>query len=239
MMRNEVLVNLDHCPPSLFIVLQGGFTTNTSNLCVVGTGGNKTVQGVFLNAGIGINHKKVLVQFGVHTNNVVDLMEHLKLERRHGSAMMDTVQEAHKENLRVTFSTVTRLRLGLFRLLANLDDNDIWNNVALKLVQTRVNFTVVELLGTVANRLEGKRRRINLGINTENVENNLGCRTIVAFTDDDTITDDTDKFALVVVLKSRQRVQCLSKRIFTLSVDGHLADDKLILGRRTSLGTKL
>ena len=115
-MRDEVLVNLNHGPPSLLIVFQGGFATNTSNLGVMGTGGDKTVQGVFLDTSIGINHKKILVEFRIHADNVVNLMKHLKLKRRHGSAVVDTVEEAHEENLRVTLSTVTGLRLGLLRL---------------------------------------------------------------------------------------------------------------------------
>jgi hypothetical protein len=239
MMRDEVLVNLNHSPPSLLIVFQGGFTTNTGNLGVMGTCGNETVQGVFLDTSIGINHKKILVEFRIHTDDVVDLMEHLKLKRRHGSAVVDTVEEAHEENLRVTLSTVTRLSLGLFRFLANLDNDDIGDNVAFKLVKTGVNLAVVKLLTAGADGLEGEGRRINLGVNSENIENNLGRGTIVTLTNDNTITNDTDELALVIVLESRQRVQSLSKGVLTLSVDGNLANNKLVLRGRASLGAEL
>jgi hypothetical protein len=131
-------------------------------------------------------------------------MEHFKLEGRHGCSVVDTVEEAHEQNLRITLATVTRLSLGLLRLLSNLDDDDVGNNVALKLVETRVNLAVVELLTARADRLERKGRRINLGINTKNVENNLGGGTIITLTNDNTIANDTDELALVVVLEGSQ-----------------------------------
>ncbi|KAI6776066.1 hypothetical protein HG530_000011 [Fusarium avenaceum] len=153
--------------------------------------------------------------------------------------MVDTVEEAHEENLRVTLSTVTRLSLGLFRFLANLDDDDIGNNVAFKLVKAGVNLAVIKLLTAGANRFEGEGRRINLGVNSKNIENDLGRGTIVTLTNDDTITNNANKLALVIVLESCQRVQSVSKRVLALSVDGNLANDKFVLRGRASLGAEL
>ena len=83
-MRDEVFVNLDHSPPRTLLILKTSFTANTSNLGIVGTSSYKTVQGVLSDAGIGINHEKIFIQFRVNANDIVDLVEHFQFERRHG-----------------------------------------------------------------------------------------------------------------------------------------------------------
>ena len=78
----------------------------------------------------------------------------------------------HQQHLRITFTTITRLRS--FGRFADLDNNDITrkgvfshydvdftqydmhlrNDVTLKLIETRINFAIIELTRTVTNRLE-------------------------------------------------------------------------------------
>ena len=73
-MRDEVLVNLNHSPPRSFFVLQTGFTANASNLCIVGTSCDQSIERILADTGISVDHKKIFVKLGIDTNNVVDLV---------------------------------------------------------------------------------------------------------------------------------------------------------------------
>jgi len=46
MMRNIVLVDLDHGPPGVFLVGKLGFTAYTNDLGVVSAGGHKAIEGI-------------------------------------------------------------------------------------------------------------------------------------------------------------------------------------------------
>lgn len=72
---------------------------------------------------ISIHGEDVLVKCRVYTNNVPHLMIYLELQRRHGSIEVDTVQIVHKENLTISFTTITRLRA--LRGFANFDDDHV------------------------------------------------------------------------------------------------------------------
>ncbi len=50
-------------------------------------------------------------------------MIYLELQRRHGSIEVDTVQIVHKENLTISFTTITRLRALCG--FANFDDDHV------------------------------------------------------------------------------------------------------------------
>lgn len=130
MMRNIVLVNLNHGRPRAFLVLQAGFTADTGDLRVIGTRGDKSSERVFLDGSIGVDHEQVLVEFGINSDNVVDLMEHFEFERAHRGAVMDTVEEAEEENLGVTLSSVSWL--GNLGRLANFDNNNVGDDAAFK-----------------------------------------------------------------------------------------------------------
>ena len=107
-MGDVVLINLDHSPPRLLFVLETGLTADTDDLGIIGTACHETVESIGLDHGIGVDHEHVLVKLRVHTDDVVDLVEHFQFKRVHLGAVVDTVEEAHKQDLRVTLTTVTR-----------------------------------------------------------------------------------------------------------------------------------
>jgi hypothetical protein len=151
--------------------------------------------------------------------------------------MVHTVEELHQKNLGITLSTVTRLRLPLFRLLANLDHNDIRHDVTLVFIETGVDLAVVELFTSLAERLARQCRWVHLWINSENVQNDLRGGTVISATNNHTVTNDEDQLSLVVILQSSERVETLAKIVLTLSVSRNHADDELVLGSRATLGT--
>src|SRR5690242_16535528 len=152
---------------------------------------------------------------------------------------MDTVEEAHKQNLRVTLSTVTRLALGLLRLLAHLDNDDVRNDVAFEFVETRVDLAVVELLTAFTDGPEGKSRRVDLGIDTEDIQNNLGSRAVVTTSNNHSVADDADQFALIVIGKCSQRVEALADVLLSFRVCRDVANNKLVLVGGTLARPKL
>ena len=61
-------------------------------------------------------------------------MKHFQLQGVHSGAVVDAVEETHEQDLRVALSSVTWLRLVLFRLLAHLDNDKVWYHIAFELV---------------------------------------------------------------------------------------------------------
>jgi hypothetical protein len=51
-----------------------------------------------------------LVKLRINTDDVLDLMVHLEFERVHLAVKVDAVEEAHREDLRVSLSTVAGTR---------------------------------------------------------------------------------------------------------------------------------
>lgn len=61
------------------------------------------------------------VEGRVDSDDILDLVVHLELARRHGSVKVHAVEEAHEEHLRISLSSVSRSRaLGG---LSDLDDD--------------------------------------------------------------------------------------------------------------------
>ena len=116
----------------------------------------------------------------------------------------------------------------MFRFLAHLYNNDVGNNVAFKFVETRVHLSVIELFTAISNRPERQCGGIHFGVNSQDIQNNLWCRTVITTTNDHSVTDDTDKLALVVIGKSSQRIQTLTKLIFAFCVSRDLANDEFV-----------
>lgn len=69
-------------------------------------------------------------------------MIHLQFHRCHLGIFVHAIQEAHKDNLRVSLAAVAWARS--LAGLANLDNNQVGHNVSLVLIQTRVYFAICE-----------------------------------------------------------------------------------------------
>ena len=74
--------------------------------------------------------------------------------------------------------------------------------MSFEFIQTGVNLAIIQRLGTLTNRLEQQRLRVQLRIHSEDVEDDSGRGPIVAGSDDVTITNDEQQFALVIVVES-------------------------------------
>ena len=82
-----------------------------------------------------------------------------------------------------------------------MNDN-VWNNVSFKLVQSRINFGVIELIDSFSDGLKRKRRRINLWIAAKNVQNDfVSWDTSIPASSDCTVANDEQEFLLVVVVE--------------------------------------
>lgn len=114
------------------------------------------------------------------------------------------------------------------RRLANLADDDEGHDMTLHLVQTRVDLCHVVLLLTLTKRLEAERFRINVLRHTENVKHNTGRRPVVALTNNHTVTNNEQQFALVVVTHTGSGVDGTAERLLVFGVSRDSGDDELI-----------
>ena len=78
--------------------------------------------------------------------------------------------------------------------------------MTLKLVQSRVDLSVIELSRPFANRFEQQRLRIEFGIDPENIENDTRRRPVVTATDNVAVADDEDQLSLVVIVEGSERI---------------------------------
>lgn len=171
---------------------------------------------------------------------------------------MNSVEVSKEEDLRVSLSSVSRLRP--LRRLSNLDDDHVAgkrrtrrrernqrtqrnreegdetrsernsrNDVTFELVETRVDLSVVELLGSFSDGLEEQRLWIQLRVDSEDIEDDSRSRSIVSTSDDVSVAENEHELPFVVVLESRERVERSSKGFLSLGVAGDLADDELVL----------
>ena len=95
------------------------------------------------------------------------------------------------------------------------------------------------LLLTFSEREEAERFRIEVGIDSEDVENDSRRRSVVSGSDDHSVAEDDDEFPLVVVLESSQRVDGLLERILSFGVAGNLADEELVVILRRSMRSEV
>lgn len=174
---------------------------------------------------------------GVHRCVEVDLHNLRLLYKGLNTGISYLVQEVHEKHLRVSFTTVTRARP--FGRLANLDDNEVRDDMARALVETRVDFTHVVLLGTFTKRREAEWLGIQVRVCAENVEDDPGGGAIVTGTNNHTITDNQEKLAFIVILHLGQRVNRPAKRAIVLSVARNLANNEFIVVFRRTCRTKV
>lgn len=111
--------------------------------------------------------------------------------------------------------------------------------MAFKLVQARIDFPVIQRLGTLTNRFEQQRLRVELRVNAENVQNNSGRRTIVTTTDDIAIANDENQLAFVIIIESSKRINRAAQRVLSFCVTRHLTQDELVLKFRVAFTTEL
>ncbi|RUS26043.1 hypothetical protein BC938DRAFT_471298 [Jimgerdemannia flammicorona] len=98
-MRNVVLVHLNHGRPGIVLVNQFRFTADTNDTTVVKHARNHTVQRIRHDLRIGIHHENVFVEARVHANHVLHLVIDFQFERRHLRVEVHPVQELHADNL--------------------------------------------------------------------------------------------------------------------------------------------
>lgn len=86
------------------------------------------------------------------------------------------------------------------------ETDDLRHNVTFELVETGIDFTVVQLPGTLTDRLEQKRLGIQFGVDTENVKDDPGSCAIVASTDDVSVANEEHELSLVIIIESGEGV---------------------------------
>lgn len=113
----------------------------------------------------------------------------------------------HQDHLGVSLSSVSRTMSLAW--LSHLDDNDVRDDVAGAFVESSVDLPHVVLLLTFSEREEAERFRIEVGIDSEDVEDDSRRGSVVSGSDDHSVAEDDDELPLVVVLESSQRVDGL------------------------------
>ena len=111
--------------------------------------------------------------------------------------------------------------------------------MAFELIQTRVHLAIVELLRPLADGLVQEWLRIELRVDSKDVEDNTGRGAVVTSSDDVPVADDEDQLALVVVVEVRERVDGTAERVLALGITRHLANDELVLQLRLTLAREL
>lgn len=111
--------------------------------------------------------------------------------------------------------------------------------MALKLVEPRVDLSVVELARSFTDRLEQQGLWVKFGIDSEDIEDDTRGRPVVAATDDVAVADDKDQLSLVVIVEGGKRVDGPSERFFAFGITRHLAEYKLVLKLGRSLAGQL
>jgi len=111
--------------------------------------------------------------------------------------------------------------------------------MTLKLVQSRVDLTIVELLRALANRFEHQRFRISCGINAKDIENDGRCRPFITTANDVPITNDENKLPLVVTVQTSKGVNCATKRVLSFCATRNLVQYEFIQQLGEALGIEL
>lgn len=75
-----------------------------------------------------------------------------------------------------------------------------------ELIQTRIDFAIIELPRSFADRFEKEGFWVKFGINTKKIQNNTWRGSIISTSNDISIADDEQEFTFVIVLQSCQRV---------------------------------
>lgn len=78
-------------------------------------------------------------------------------------------------------------------------------------VKTGIDLGHVVLFRTVSNREETESFGVESRVCTEDVENDLRSRSVVSGSNNVSVTDNHQEFALVVVLKFRERVDTVAE----------------------------
>lgn len=81
-------------------------------------------------------HQADLVEIRRHSRQDLDLPEQVKVEGRHPVVVRNGAEKVHKDELRVSLSSVAGLAVGNLERHAALDDDDGWNSVG---VSTRAD----------------------------------------------------------------------------------------------------
>ena len=107
-MGDVVLVYLDHGDHRALCVTQSSFAAHSNQAGVVQEGCNHSSGRVWSDHCICINLQYKLIESWIDTDDVPNLMVHLELHGCHGKVVVNAVEEAHENHLRVTFATITR-----------------------------------------------------------------------------------------------------------------------------------
>ena len=156
--RDVVLVHLHHGDERRLCICERCLTTNADESSVVEECSNESSRCISGDDSISIDLQQEFVKGWVDADDVPDLMMHFKLQRAHREIVVDAVQEPHEKDLGVTFASVAWPRD--FRGLADFDDNNERNDVALDFVQARIAFSHVVLLHALAQTFEAERVRV-------------------------------------------------------------------------------
>jgi hypothetical protein len=79
-------------------------------------------------------------------------MTDLQLKGTHEGVKVDPIEKYCQEDLRVSLALIPRP--GTFRGFSHLENDNIWAEVTVNLVQAGINFTALELLGAFGGKLE-------------------------------------------------------------------------------------
>ena len=108
-----------------------------------------------------------------------------------------------------------------------------------KLVESRVDLSVVKRFGALADGLEEQWLWVKLGVNAEDIKNNTGRCAVITTSNDVSVANDKNQFPLVIIVERRERVDCTPERVLAFGVTWYLAEYEFILHFRLTLASKL
>lgn len=109
----------------------------------------------------------------------------------------------------------------------------------LKLVQTRIHLSIIERLRALSDRFEQKWFRVQRRIHTQNIQHDPRRSAVISTSNNITVANNKDKFAFIVIVQSRERVNRAPERVLAFGVTRHLTKHKLVLQLGLAFGAEL
>ncbi|KAI3482907.1 hypothetical protein L1887_54229 [Cichorium endivia] len=226
--RDKVLVHLDHGDPALRLVGDARLATRAHDERIAHHAVGQRLHRLGIDHGVGVDHEAELEKVGRDAHERVHLAEEVIVERRHAIVVRDTLEEVHEDHLRVTLAAVTGLRVARLFGCTALDNDDHGRAMALcARVVTGVDHGHVVLLLALTDGNEAHGcRRAKARVCLEERDADVWSAHGFARTGDHTVGDDKEELALVRILGLGERGEGGRDAVLVLRVGGDEADDK-------------
>lgn len=157
---------------------------------------------------------------------MLDLAEEFVVQGGHPVVIGNTREEVHQDQLGVTLSTVSGLGLLVLLLVSALDNQHRGDTTVLPPEISCIDLSSVVLLRSCGDGDVGLRRGFGIKGRVEfhQTGTNVGCRTVVSRSCNDTVADNKEQLLVVGVFGRSQGLDCRPEGRLSLRVTGNQED---------------